>query len=358
MIWRGYKRISFSSVKMDVAEIRRRSKAANVADLAANIRQHGDEPIHAPTVRMPGKRLLCGRDRMAALMILKAKKLWVRLAECSDLEAADLEASENLHRRQDDRDEVIARAVRAKEALAAADDRNKSNDRPGASQKAIKAEARRQVARDLGTSPNAIKQAEFRARRAAAATNDSAAEGRTYPPPGAPAATAVEPAPFEPNLKLLGVPIEEGRAPCEMAAPAQEAIDEADRHLRLAQAALKRLSGIPHTIAVQLHDDVHRVASRVRSHRPELICPWCKHIPGLTRDCNACQTMGYVSAEKAMSAPSECLAEPPVVVVNGEFVPYADALAGKLPKRPAPAAKGGKRIRVEGPDGKEIQLED
>jgi hypothetical protein len=110
MRWIGYKKISFKSITLDAADIRKRSKLAHVADLASDIRDKGQEPIHAPTVRMPGGVLLCGRDRMAALLTLKTKKLWVRLCECTDAEAADLEASENVHRRNDNRNDVLARA--------------------------------------------------------------------------------------------------------------------------------------------------------------------------------------------------------------------------------------------------------
>jgi len=312
MKWLGYRQIKFTSVRADHAEIRRRSKQAHVTDLAANIREHGDELIHAPTVRMPGNVLLCGRDRMAALLLLKAKRLWVRLCDCTDIEAADLEASENVHRRADSRSDVLARAVRAKEQLLTA-----QGGTVVPPMQSVKAEARKAVARDAGVSTDAVRKAEQRSAEKAAADD--------------PFAAAAEPE-FVPNLKLLGVPIEEGRATCEMASHQQAAIDEADKYLRLAQAALKRLE--LNTAMQQLYADVHRVASRVRSHRPESICPWCKHIPALVGNCSGCQTMGYVTEEQARNAPRELLDTnfAPVVAVNGAFRLYADALAGNLPK--------------------------
>jgi ParB-like chromosome segregation protein Spo0J len=356
MKWLGYKQIAFTSVSMDVADVRARSKAAHVADLAANIREHGDEPIHAPTVRMPGYRLLCGRDRMAALLVLKAKRLWVRLAECSDEEAADLEASENIHRRLDDRDEVIARAVRAKEALLSARAKVGTNVPPShrvmpattaPSKQTIKAEARKLVARDHGTTPTAIKQAEKRAR---AAAKESAAEGSACPTPSVTAAVAVEPAFFEPNLNLLGCDDDSTRAVCKFAKPYQEAIDEADKHLRLALGALKKIE--QSALGQELRAQVERVGSLVRSKRPEFICPWCKGLPKATFGiCGGCNGQFYVSAEVAARADAKLLeADPPIVAYHGKPMPYADALAGKLPKN----GGAGKSIRVVDSDGNDL----
>ena len=71
--------------------------------------------------------------------------------------------------------------------------------------------------------------------------------------------------------------------------------------------------------------------------RPAAICPWCKAIAKLTADCPVCHTQGHVPAELMKAAESRVpreLRDPsaPTVFVNGTFYPYADALAGKLPK--------------------------
>jgi hypothetical protein len=50
MKWSGYRQVQYKAVTMDVADVRARSKAAHVAALAANNREHGDEPRQAPTV--------------------------------------------------------------------------------------------------------------------------------------------------------------------------------------------------------------------------------------------------------------------------------------------------------------------
>jgi hypothetical protein len=362
MRWIGYRAVKYASVVMDVADVRKRSKAAHVAELAQNIRDTGDEPINAPIVRTPGARLLCGRDRMAALMILKAKKVWVRFVECTDIEAADLEAWENVFRRNDNRAEVLAAAVRAKEALIRAREQGTVSPAP---QRSVKAQARKEVARAAGISPASVKKAEQRAAKASA-------EGSAGPPPNAQSA---EPsALFVPCIDLLGLPIDgKTQTANDWSADVQAALDEADKHLRLAQAALKRLEvcTFPATIGQQLRAEVHRIADRVRSERPASICPWCKHVPEVTATCNPCKTLGYVSADVMSRAPRECiqssgaiatgrgaLSTPPIVMWNGQAVPYVDAVAGRWPKngRAAAPAKKANGISVVLPDGSEADL--
>lgn len=333
---------------MDVADVRRRTKQQHVVDLANDIRERGEEPIQAPTVRAADKKLLCGRDRMAALMLMKARKLWVHVVECTDDEAAELELSENVYRRTENRSELLARLVALKEQKIRADATQGGTPVPPAQR--VKAEARKDVAKAAFVTTAAVKKAEQRAR-------DSAAG---HPPglPSEPAAAAVEPALFTPCIDLLGLPVNGAtRVANDWSAGVQAAIDEADKYLRLAQAALKKLEACAfhNTTAQQLRDDVHRVASRVRSVRPHSICPWCKHVPKATESCNPCHTLGYVSEEVAARAPAVCLDKArPVVMWRGQPVPYADAVAGRWPKNGS-NGKGGS-ISVDLPDGTAADL--
>jgi ParB-like chromosome segregation protein Spo0J len=340
MKWQGYRQIKLSSLHLDVPDIRRRSKAAHVVELAGDIAAAGEEPIHAPTIRGKDKRLLCGRDRVAALITLKSKRAWVHVVDCTDTEAKQLELRENIYRRPvANRSEMIAELVSLKEQQIQAHREEEGVTVSPAPQHSAKAEARREVARAAGMTPASVKRAEMRA---------NAKEADPFAPA---AAGEVAPA-FVPNLKLLGVPIEHVRQLCELAAPRQAAIDEADKHLRLAQAALKRAEH--DTQMQQLYADVHRVASRVRSCRPEMICPWCKGVPALVATCSGCQMAGYVSEEQGRNCPPELLGDAdPVVVVNGQLVPYADASAGKLGAMPHKPKFGPGRCEFcGGPNGK------
>lgn len=351
MKWAGYRSVAFSSIKMDVADIRRRSKATHVAELAQNIRDTADELIHAPTVRTPGNVLVAGRDRMAALLILKTKKLWVRVVECTDAEATNLKAWENVHRRAVDRDAELADAVRATEAVMT--ERLSGTAVPDtAPRRSVTVEARKAVARAAGIKPASVKKAEQRA-----AAKDSAGDS-SGPPPNVPPKDE-PPALSPPPIDLLGTPQLKGNASYDFVRVVQAPIDEADRCLRFAQAALKRLENVANfaDVAQQLYADVHRVASRVRSHRPWSICPWCKCLPSLVRDCNGCSRRGWVPEEVARRAPPEVLdAGAPAVVHNGVFVAYADAYAGRWPKNGRSAPAKGKGISVELPDGSEADL--
>jgi len=361
MKWIGYRQVKYASISMDVADVRKRSKAAHVAELADDIRKLGDEPIHAVTVRASDKRLLCGRDRMAALLILKAKSVWIHLVDCDEIEAADLEASENVHRRADNRAETLLAAVTAKEALIRAREPRTMSQAP---QHSAKAQARKEVARAAGVSTAAVKKAE---QRAAAKDVPSDPAGASSPPNDAPAGLP------PPPIDLLGTPQLKGNASYDFVRVVQVPLDEADKLLRQAQAVLKRLDGVAGfaTVAQQLHAEVHRVASRVRSHRPWAICPWCKCLPALVKTCAGCERRGWVSEEVARRAPTECITSsatmviggfvtrqitPPVVMWNGQAVPYDDAAAGKFPKNGRAAPAKGKGISVELPDGSEADL--
>ena len=351
MKWLHYKQIALKSLRVDAADIRKRTKAAHVTELAQNIRDSGNELIHALTVRADDKRLLCGRDRLAALVVLKVKAAWVHLVECNDQEAKELEVWENVYRRPiANRAEMLAGLVAAKEAeIQASRDAEPRTVSP-APQRSAKAEARKQVARAAGITTAAVKKAEQRA-----AAKESAA-GDHGPLPSEPAASAVEPAPA---LDLLGCDDASAEAVAKFARKDQEAIDEADKHMRLAQAAISRMT--PSTMAQELKADVHRVAGRVRAARPEFICPWCKGLPKAeVPPCAPCGGLGYVSKEVKGRAPKELYAADvaPLVSIDGKFRLYTDVRDGKWepPKNGAPAKKE-KRISVELPGGRVVDPE-
>lgn len=357
MKWLGFQRVAFTSVRMDVAEIKRRAKEPHVKDLAADIAQHGEEPIQAPTIRMPGKTLLCGRDRMAALSVNKVKRVWVHVAQCDDMEARELELSEGIYRRAENRAELIAQLVALKEQQVAAEQAEREQKDPGSvsrsAQDTPRATARRQVAQAAGITVEAVRQDEARARQRAVApgvTVSRAAPDRVMNVEAPEAAPADEPMP---SLNLLGCDDSSTRAVCKFAAPLQWAIDDCDKHLRLALGALTRVAGMP--VGLKLRAAVDRAAAVVRAERPESVCPKCKGLPKSTVGvCDFCSGEGFVSAERAKQAPRECLnVDRPIVIVNGQAMPYAAVRAGARPMSAAPAANG-KRVRVEDSAGNDL----
>lgn len=373
MNWLGYRQVRIASIHVEAADIKKRTKAAHVAELAGDIRARGEEPIHAPTIRAKDRKLLCGRDRVAALLCLKVKKIWCHVVECDDKEAKELELAENIYRRADNRSELIAQLVSLKEqqiaAQRAAAEPGTVSQAPYAQPRAI---ARKAVAKAAGISPAAVRKAEQRA-----AKNDSGAgpgragtetpsearrESAASSSPedmtgsgGAAGATQEEDVqPLTLDLLGLGVDDDGARAVMDLAVGEQAAIDDADKHLRLAQSALSRFSLA--VVQQELKEQVRRVASMVRAARPEAICPWCKGLPQIAK-CEPCHTLGWVTAEKRERAPKELREGPPMVAIDGVFYPYADVRDGKLPAKNGKAAKPEKRIKTVLGDGAGNEIE-
>lgn len=378
MKFTGYKHVQLSSLRFDIPDVKKRSKAAHVAELAASIRESGDDLIHAPTVRAESRELVCGRDRIAALIMLKAKKLWVHLVDCTDAEARMLERAENAYRRPiENRDQLIAEMVAlasaqivAESAVAAREGGTVSPP----SKHAVTATARKQVARAAGIKPASVKKAQQRAARKASGGGPSAAaetpstarrEPMASSPGGYDMATSgaaaggasgedVQP----PTLDLLGCDDASGEAVAKFARGDQEAIDRADQLLRQAQGELRKLTTC--TAFQQLHQQVHRVASMVRAARPEFICPWCKGLPKTTvAACEPCAGLGYVSHEIAGRSPPELRnADAPIVMIDGKAFPYADVRDGKgKPGKNGKPVKASKTLSVVTTDGNEADLE-
>jgi hypothetical protein len=212
---------------------------------------------------------------------------------------------------------------------------------------AAKIEARKQVARAAGVTVGAVKKAQQRAKAAAA---PPAAE------PGEDLAEQVAPE-AAPTLDLLGVDDVSTRAVMKYARKDQDAIDKADKLLRLAQAALSEMTA--GAVQQELYGQVHRVASLVRSHRPDFICPWCKGLPKASFGvCGGCAGAGYVAHEKAGRAPKELRELPALVSLDGVFMPYEDVRDGKLPAKNGKAAKApAKKVRVVDEHNQEIPLD-
>ena len=66
-----------------------RSKLAHVAELAASMREAtGGEPMNCVVVQIGqagAYEVVAGRDRMAALLMLRAQEVWVRVGELAEL---------------------------------------------------------------------------------------------------------------------------------------------------------------------------------------------------------------------------------------------------------------------------------
>ncbi|HEY7374543.1 MAG TPA: hypothetical protein VIF57_20435, partial [Polyangia bacterium] len=332
-------RVSMSLIEI-TDDIRARMGQPHVAELAASFDEAtGGEPGNALWLQRKGDKyeVVAGRDRCAALLLKGATEAPARIGDWStpgELRRATI--IENLRRRADDRDAMIAELVGQAEA---------SQDGPpwkAPSKQAAKAGARKQVARQLGITPKAVKQAEHRdkARKAEAAA-PATPEARP-PAPSAP-----------PPIETWGIALDDVTSSQVIAV--QRAVDAADKHLRAAQAALTELGAttLSSALSSRFKDDAHRLAANIRAARPVALCPWCKDGQeigdGYVDACHACGGKAWVTAEQLDAAPPELLTAD-VYALDGEFVSLAEATKRWRGQRPGPK-KNGKHIKITGTDG-------
>lgn len=305
----------------------------------------------APIVVQPmdggGYKLWAGHDRFAAITLAGKQTIRADIRTGSEADFLLLQLAENDERRH--QAELVTEYVaKAAESLKAGEGQNGDLSPPS------KAQARAAIAGAKGIQPESMRKAEQRARKRdeITATSAAAAEKRAAALPLNTGATeGLEAAPEPDTLDRLGLEDASSKAVMNFARKDQDAIDRADQLLRQAQTALMGMT--PGPVQQELHAQVHRVASLVRSHRPEAICPWCKGLPKAdVPPCKPCGGAGYVSAEVKARAPAELRDGPTLVAIDGQFIPYMDAKAGKLPGKNGAPKKPGKRFEVTLPDGR------
>ncbi|MEP6652075.1 MAG: ParB N-terminal domain-containing protein [Myxococcales bacterium] len=285
MIWRGYLQFPVKKLKLP-GDISQRQKQQHVVELAKSIEDNGGDPIHAPTVNADTMTLIAGRDRMAALLLNKAKKVWCHvMAEVSEEDARNVEIDENLHRRRDDRDELIARRFRRLAEEFRQDDAEQSGKVSHNAGRPTTAETRaaEKLARHAGVTPRAIRQAVSRV------------EGHSHRPGEEKETPKKRPDP--PPVDTWGLPMAQDDA--DEVRMVQAAMDRMDHLLRNAQAASKPLEQSPvgARIYQRLKATLHAAAYEVRSHRPTAFCPYCKRLPDRVAACSGCSGIGYVGVE-------------------------------------------------------------
>lgn len=345
-------------------DVKSRMKLPHVIELAESIRERtGNRPIHLPTIEYPSKELLAGGDRIAACLINGDAKVWVQpVSQLTDQERRDIVRDENLHRRADDRDALIRQRVAEREEEIQAqrieagpdvrDDDGFLIRKPGR-KKTAKGEAREEVARELGTTPGAVRAAEARASAphvhfwtAVEDDGDGVTEacscgetrGGDGPVPGPP-----------PPVDTYGLPLLTDVVETAQVILQQEIIAHADAALRRAQAELGKLANLPMVRgAQQLIAQVHEVAAAVRRARWSAVCPYCKRLPHFVIGCKPCGTSGFVGADDMLGVADELKLggeQAMVVALGGRMVKYAFALTGK-------AAKGSTGAALESGAGK------
>jgi hypothetical protein len=363
MKWSGasYKRLLVRSIICDVADIKRRMKQQHVIDLAADIEAAGGDPIHAPTIRESDHKLICGRDRMAALMINKAKRAWVHVAECDDAEAAQLERRENLYRRHMEKGEfakALAELIELKkQALRAAQERHTETQENSASEdpttpqfeKKITAAARKEIARESGRKTHSIRVAQARA-----------AEPAPPPEPELTEETAGGKIELPPGFKTfdLDVPLASRSVIAETAVWLGDWAQTMNGLLReLTEMEKKGPYAVAPAHIQKIRDAFQGAGHAVREAIPASLCFYCKAQPAATPNCSACGGTGVVGRHGGDNVPPEAklVGEKARIALGGKWV-LVGAAANAA--EAAPPAKKSRGIRVTNEHGQEIPLDD
>jgi len=285
-------------------------KRPSAAERGKSIAEHG--LIHEPVVRKTGGRmvLVAGRDRVAGMELEGMKEVQVKVIECSDDEAADIEELENIERRHDKEEVKVVTAKRLKR-LAALLEKEPPPSKRGRPKLAT-TKAREQIAKEKGVTPRAVEMAERRRKKkAAAAMADLIPEE-------------------EPGhcIRLVGVDVEE--EDLEVIAEIQGYIDLAATALTTAARELGILAGkglpIPEGPLDRLRQAVKDCGATCRGMRPTVLCPFCKMVPGAVEQCAGCGTTGWLGPVDGMTIAEELWEEEnPQVIVQGQLV-YVSSL--------------------------------
>jgi hypothetical protein len=140
----------------------------HVKELAESFSDTGGEPGNMPWIRNGTREVVAGRDRIAAAMTLKLTHLWVRTGDYTDAEAKKAELSENLRRRQDNREKMLSQASKLEAAEIAAKEAEEKAKDPGTpvppkrERKTAKGKARESVAAKAGVKAESVRKAEQR----------------------------------------------------------------------------------------------------------------------------------------------------------------------------------------------------
>lgn len=267
--------------------------------------------IHEPLVRKRDMRLLVGRNRVAVHVVQGRPDVPVKYVDCSDEEAAMLELAENAHRNHDPvrQAEQTAELLRLFEAQAAqelAAAKELEEPKRGAP-KTVRGRARELAAESIGVKPETLRMREYRAEVKLEPREE--AELADFP------------------FKTLGMVV--SREFVYQCFQVQEHLDDAAKKTSIALIELTRLqkADVPqHKDRLdRIYDDLSAIASALRAMIPVALCPTCKGIDQVQRECAGCRTLGYITRGQEGSIPAELWSEEePIVYHRGKPRPVSD----------------------------------
>jgi hypothetical protein len=205
--------------------------------------------------------------------------------EARELSTVDLKKPEDITARQRamlaELDEYEKQIARKRQKVA-----------PGKRETSARVQAREMVALRHGLSVEAIRKAEYRARKAGIIERTS-------------------------SVKVFGVP------------PSKALLERIDGAMEKTSALRAAIRSALRVVASSNLPDKQRSRITALLDRtldfcgaPYAVCPWCKGIEKLSPNCAGCSGAGWVTRERIDFAPQELLAtEKPLVAVDGDFLP-------------------------------------
>lgn len=293
-------------------DFERRLGEKHVADLAESIRDIG--LINKPWVRASDMKVICGEDRIAAHCLLNRDFVEARVVECTDDEFEKVRLAENRYRRSPEQVRELVEAIEQRieaeslgvevtdtmtfangssiEFVGDADEPYQSSgfdpytpDKRGPGRpKTTRGAAVEEAARQLGTTPNAVRKKLERA-------TPKEKEGPPFETWGR-----------EPSEKIV-----------KDARRAYEALTNAYSKITSAMAIITDMQManiVTDDFGLRTWDELKLIADSLKVLRPAALCPYCKGQKLLIRKCQQCRVLGFVTAAKANNAPAELKERP------------------------------------------------
>jgi ParB-like chromosome segregation protein Spo0J len=281
------------------------------------------EILQPPAIRAADKSVIWGGDRLAAMHLGGRQTCEVWMLDVDEDTAEEMRLVENAHRRHDNRDDLLDRLValqmrrledRKQRTEQLPYDSDDNSERQPGRPKTVVGEAREVVAAAVGTTTEAVRQAQA---RVAAGAQSGAGEPGSQPAGAAPPLGSATPG--------LDITV---------------ALDGIDKLLTSAVTAITKLAKehpeLTERFPLQdLKWELQRkVAPGIRAMKPIGSCGYCKGYPGELENCAACRGSNWLTSDQVKDIPPDLLivGEGAGIYREGEFVTLAALAAKRSPR--------------------------
>jgi ParB-like chromosome segregation protein Spo0J len=279
--WLEPRRIAISRLKM-AGNFRQRLKSPHVADRKRSIAKLG--LLHRPIVRAESMKVICGNDRIAALVLSGEGAVECDLVRCSDEDAAEIEKAENYQRRHNAEEQAL---------IMKAAVRDYSTDD-------AKLPTNRKVAQALlGRLPSSVERGVRRSK---------AKDKRE-------------------TIRMFGMEVDDDWY--REAQACLRLLLSAEKKVRAAASVIGRLKApYPKGRIGRLQVASRELAAELKAGIPSMLCPHCKNIEGIKEKCVGCQAAGFITRGQEKGVPKALINSDEIVVqYRGEMMPLSRWMA-------------------------------